>query len=138
MAGNIISGRKSAFLGPESIQKPYIDHPTQYGVIFWKVKKNIDFLTPKIMIKIFSKSISFCWWGPATKSILEIDTSYWCPQDVIILLHWPHPFSWNVALKSQYISKSRPFSRKCYFFCVCCFWILLMLFFRISKIRKYY
>ena len=52
----MIFGRKSAFWGPESIQKLYIDHPTQYGVIFLKVKK-IDFLTPKIMIKFFSKSI---------------------------------------------------------------------------------
>merc|ERR1712185_602673 len=42
--------------GPESTQKPYIDHPTQYGAILLKVEK-IVFLTPKIMIKFFWKSI---------------------------------------------------------------------------------
>ena len=31
VAGNMIFGRKSAFWGPESTQKPYIDLPTQYG-----------------------------------------------------------------------------------------------------------
>jgi len=33
VAGNMIFGRKSTLWGPESTQKPYIDHPTQYGVI---------------------------------------------------------------------------------------------------------
>jgi len=33
VAGNMMFGRKLAFGGLESIQKPYIDHPTQYGVI---------------------------------------------------------------------------------------------------------
>ena len=36
----MIFGRKSAFWGLESIQKPYIDYPTRYGVTFPKVEKN--------------------------------------------------------------------------------------------------
>ena len=40
VAGNMIFGRKSAFWGLESIQKPYIDYPTRYGVTFPKVEKN--------------------------------------------------------------------------------------------------
>ena len=52
----MVFGRKSAFWGPESTQKPYIDYPTQYGAILKKVEK-IVFLTPKIMIKFFWKSI---------------------------------------------------------------------------------
>ena len=56
VAGNMMFGRKSAFCVPESIQKPYIDHPTQYGIIFQKVKKN-RFFDSQNHDKIFLKSI---------------------------------------------------------------------------------
>ena len=52
VAGNMIFGRKSALWTPESPQKAYIDHPTQYGYILKKVKK-IAFFTSKISIKKF-------------------------------------------------------------------------------------
>ena len=115
----MIFGRKSAFWGPESIQKPYIDHPTQYGVIFWKVKKN-RFFDPQNHDKIFFKVDFFGRWSPATKSILGIDTSYWCPQDPIILLYWPHPFLPKSSVKIPKYSKKRLFPRKCCFCCFCC------------------
>ena len=56
VSGNMIFGRKWVLWTSQSIQKPYIDLPTQYGLNFEKVKK-IVFLISKIMIKNFPKSI---------------------------------------------------------------------------------
>ena len=52
----MIFGRKSALWGPESVQKPYIDHPTQYGTNLRKIKK-IAFLTTKNRMKNFFRPI---------------------------------------------------------------------------------
>ena len=56
-----------------------------------KNQKNRIF-DPQNRDKKFFKVDIFCRWGPATKSILGIDTSYRCPQGPVILLYWPHPF----------------------------------------------
>ena len=57
VARNMIFCRKLALWTPESTQKPHIDLPTKYEYIWGKVQKKIAYLTPKIMIKNFSKSI---------------------------------------------------------------------------------
>ena len=49
----MIFGRKWVLWTPKSIQKAYIEHPTQFGHFFQKAKK-IAFLTIKIDAKKFS------------------------------------------------------------------------------------
>ena len=49
----MIFGRKWVLWTPKSIQKAYIEHPTQFGHFFQKAKK-IAFLTIKIDVKKFS------------------------------------------------------------------------------------
>ena len=114
VAGNMIFGRKLALWGPESTQKPYIDHPTQYGDIWQKVKK-IGFLTPKIVIKIFSKSIFFAdearppnqYWG----SIHHIGA----PKAPLSCCIGHTPSYRNLALKIPKKSKKTPFFAKVLF-----------------------
>ena len=52
----MIFDRESALWGPESVQKPYIDHPTQYDANLRKIKK-IAFLTTKNHMKNFFRPI---------------------------------------------------------------------------------
>ena len=137
VAENMIFGRKLALWAPESTQKPYIDLPTQYGYISQKVKKNRIF-HPKNHGKKFFEADFFGRCGPATKPILGIDTSYWCPQDPIILLYWPHSFLPKSSLKnSKKFEKNVFFHESVVFVAFVAFWVLLMLFFKISKIRRY-
>ena len=91
VSGNMIFGRKWVLWTSQSIQKPYIDLPTQYGLNFQKVKKSRIF-DAKNHDKKFSKVDFSGRWVPATKPILGIDTPYWCPQTPIILMHAPQPF----------------------------------------------
>ena len=116
----MIFGRKLALWGPESTQKPYIDHPTQYGDIWQKVKK-IGFLTSKIVIKNFSKSIFFAdearppnqYWG----SIHHIGA----PKAPLSCCIGHTPSYRNLALQIPKKSKKPSFFlRKCCFCCFCC------------------
>ena len=59
-------------------------------VNFWKIEKNHIF-DLKNYDKIFSMADFSGRWGPATKPILGIDTSYWCPKSPVISLYSSHP-----------------------------------------------
>ena len=84
----MIFGRKWVLWTPESTQKAYIEHPTQFGHIFQKAKKNRIFDHQNRCKKIFSAEFSGrC--GPATKAIPGINTPYTCPQIPIILMYGP-------------------------------------------------
>ena len=132
----MIFGRKLVLWSPESTKKPYIDHPTQYGDIWQNVKKNRIF-DPQNRDKKFFKVDFFCRWGPATKSILGIDTSYRCPQGPVILLYWPHPFLPQSSFEnSKKIQKTIFFCESVVFVAFVAFCVLLMLFFKIFKIRR--
>ena len=131
----MIFGRKSALWTPESPQKAYIDHPTQYGYILKKVKK-IAFFISKISIKNFPVEY-FGRCGPATKSISGVNTSYSRPQTPIILRYTPHPFLPVCIIKSSKIFQKIDFFHESVVFVVfVAFWVLLMLFFKISKISR--
>ena len=104
---------------------------------FVKSRKNRIF-DPQNHDKIFLEVDFFGRWSPATKSILGIDTSYWCPQDPIILLYWPHPFLPKSSVKnSKKFEKSVFFHESVVFVAFVAFWVLLMLFFKISKTWRY-
>ena len=120
VAGNMIFGRKLTLWTPESPQKAYIDHPTQYDRILRKIKK-IRFLTSKIKKKKISADYSGrC--DPAAKTILGIKTSYQCPKGPI-MSPYPHtPFTPIYDFKfSLGHRKINFFSQKCCFCCFCCF-----------------
>ena len=57
---------------------------------FLKIEKNRIF-DPKNHDKIFFMADFSGRWGPATKPLLGIDTSHWCPKTPVILLYSPHP-----------------------------------------------
>ena len=78
---------------------------------FVKSRKNRIF-DPQNHDTFFLEIDFFGRWSPAIKSILWIDTSYWCPQDPIILLYWPHPFLPKSSLKnSKHFEKSVIFTK---------------------------
>ena len=121
VAGNMIFGRKLTLWTPESPQKAYIDHPTQYDRILRKIKK-IRFLTSKIKKKFFFSADYSGRCDPAAKTILGIKTSYQCPKGPI-MSPYPHtPFTPIYGFKfSLGHRKINIFSQKCCFCCFCCF-----------------
>ena len=89
--------------------------------------------------KKFFKVDFFCRWGPATKLILGIDTSYRCPQGLVILLYWPHLFLPQSSFEnSKKIQKTIFFCESVVFVAFVAFSVLLMLFFKISKTWRYW
>ena len=81
---------------------------------FVKSRKNRIF-DPQNHGKIFLEVDFFGRWSPATKSILGIDTSYWCPQDPIILLYWPRPFLSKSSIENSGKFENPPFFTKVLF-----------------------
>ena len=129
----MIFGRKSALWTPESPQKPYIDHPTQYGYILKKVKKNRIFHLQN-QHKNFFPDEYFGRCGPANKSISGVNRSYSRPQIPIILGYAPHPFLAECIIKNPRNFQKTNFFHKSVVFVA--FWVLLMLFFKISKMWR--
>jgi len=75
--------------------------------------------------------------GPANKSISGVNTSYSRPQTPIILRYTPHPFLPVCIIKSSKIFQKIDFFHESVVFVVfVAFWVLLMLFFKISKISR--
>ena len=70
------------------------------GLHFTKSQKNRIF-HPKNHGKKFFEADFFGRCGPATKPILGIDTSYWCPKSPIILMHAPQPFLLICIIKNS-------------------------------------
>ena len=76
--------------------------------------------------------------GPANKSISGVNRSYSRPQIPIILGYAPHPFLAVCIIKnSRNFEKPHFFHKSVVFVAFVAFWVLLMLFFKISKIRRY-
>ena len=105
---------------------------------FDKKSKKIGFLTPKIVIKNFSKSIFFAdearppnqYWG----SIHHIGA----PKAPLSCCIGHTPSYRNLALKiPKKIQKTIFFCESVVFVAFVAFSVLLMLFFKISKIRRY-
>ena len=72
--------------------------------------------------------------GPANKSISGVNRSYSRPQSPIILGYAPHPFLPVCIIKnSQNVQKTHFFHESVFFVVFIAFWVLLMLFFKISK-----
>ena len=136
VAGNMIFGRKLTLWTPESPQKAYIDHPTQYDRILRKIKK-IRFLTSKIKKKKFFSADYSGRCDPAAKTILGIKTSYQCPKGPI-MSPYPHtPFTPIYDFKfSLGHRKINFFHKSVVFVAFVAFWVLLMLFFKISKMWR--
>ena len=72
--------------------------------------------------------------GPDKKSISGVNTSYSRPQTPIILRYTPHPFLPVCIIKSSKIFQKIDFFHESVVFVA--FWVLLMLFFKIFKIRR--
>ena len=106
------------------------------GLHFTKSQKNRIFHFKNHGKKFFEADFSGrC--GPATKPILGIDTSYWCPQSLIILMHAPQPFLLICIIKNwAKSSKFGLFHESVVSVAFVAFWVLLMLFFKISKVRR--
>ena len=137
MAGNMIFYRKLALWTFESTQKSYIDPPYEIWLHFGKSEKNRIF-DPKNQGKKFFKVDFFGRWVPITKSILGIDRPYWCPQTPIILLYTTYPFLAICIIKNSVkFQKTNFFYESVVFVAFVAFWVLLMLFFKISKMWKY-
>ena len=75
--------------------------------------------------------------GSANKSISGVNKSYSRPQTPIILGYTPHPFLPVCIIKnSQIFPKIVFFHKRVVFVVFVAFWVLLMLFFKISKISR--
>ena len=75
---------------------------------------------------------------PATKSISGVNTSYSRPQTPIILLYTTYPFLAICIIKySIKFQKTYFFPESVVFDAFVAFWVLLMLFFEISKTWRY-
>ena len=72
-------GRKLVLWTPESTQKAYIEHPTQFGHIFQKAKK-IAFLTIKIDVKNFLGRIFRPMWTGHQSNTRDQYTTYVPPN----------------------------------------------------------
>ena len=71
--------------------------------------------------------------GPATKAIPGINTSYTRPQTPIILMYEPQPFLPICILKNSLSNaKMHFFNENVVFVVFVAFWVLLLLFFKIS------
>ena len=139
----LYSGRKYDFLPeigfldlrkhPEILYWP----PSEIWLHFGKSEKNciFDF---KNQGKKFFKVDFFGRWVPMTKSILGIDRPYWCPQTPIILLYTTYPFLAICIIKNSVkFQKTNLFPESVVFVAFVAFWVLLMLFFKISRTWRY-
>ena len=117
---------------PESLYWPsYTIRP-----YFLKSKKNRIFDHQNRCKKIFLAEFSGrC--GPATKAIPGINTPYTRPQTPIILMYEPQPFLPICILKNLLSNAKRHFfSENVVFVVFVAFWVLLLLFFKISWTRR--
>ena len=113
---------------PESLYWPsYTIKP-----YFLKSKKNRIFDHQNRCKKFFLAEF-FGRCGPATKAIPGINTPHTRPQTPIILMYEPQPFLPICILKNSFSNAKRHFfSENVVFVVFVAFWVLLLLFFKIS------
>ena len=111
-------------------------YPPRYLIYFEKSEKNRIFHLQN-QHKNFFPDEYFGRCGPANKSISGVNRSYSRPQIPIILGYAPHPFLAVCIIKnSRNYQKNNFFHKRVVFVVLVAFWMLLMLFFKISKMWR--
>ena len=118
--------------GPRKAPRKPILNILHNLAIFSKKQKNRIFDHQNRCKKIFSAEF-FGRCGPATKAIPGINTPHTRPQTPIILMYEPLPFLPICILKNSLSNAKRHFFHENVVFVVfVAFWVLLLLFFKIS------